>query len=364
MKKLSAFAILCTICIISMLSNEWTADAQVTSTKASIDTDILALRNNAIPDFRWHYDDYLQYGPAGLMIGLKAGGYESRSSWGRMLASDAFSAASMAIMVNGIKYSVKRLRPDGSARNSFPSGHTATAFMSAAMLDKEYGWRSPWFSIGGYTAAAVTGVSRILNNRHWMSDIVAGATIGIGSVQLGYFITDCIFKDKGLYSGFQEPGYIYDASVKHYTAELLFGRRFIIGAEGLKEMESLPERGSVAGISADIPIIAGTGITTRISASSMIYSSGLASDLYSMTAGCFWNLHFARILEFQTKAMAGCAWFQGRCGADLTCGVGLSIIIDSNFKLKGFADFETISTDPSRPWINSFIIGYTAGWFW
>ena len=85
------------------------------------------------------YDDYLQYAPVALTVGLKAAGYESRSSWGRMLTSDALSVAVMTAGVNGIKYSIKRMRPDGSRRNSFPSGHTATAFMSAAMLHKEYG---------------------------------------------------------------------------------------------------------------------------------------------------------------------------------------------------------------------------------
>lgn len=56
----------------------FTAEAQ----RQSIDTDILALRNAAVPSFNWHYDDYLQYGPAGVMLGLKAFGYEGRSSWG------------------------------------------------------------------------------------------------------------------------------------------------------------------------------------------------------------------------------------------------------------------------------------------
>ena len=149
-----------------LLGGGRTVWAQSDPMKPSIDTDLWQLRNTAIPDFRYHYDDYLQYAPAAVMVGMKACGYKSRSSWGRMLVSDAFSAAIMAGAVNGIKYSVGRLRPDGSRYNSFPSGHTATAFMTASMLHKEYGWRSPWFSIGGYTAAAVTGVSRICNNRH------------------------------------------------------------------------------------------------------------------------------------------------------------------------------------------------------
>ena len=115
-----------------------------------------------------------------------------------MLVSDAFSAGLMAIGVNSLKYSCRVMRPDGSSRNSFPSGHTATAFMAATMLHKEYGHRSPWYSIGGYTVATITGVTRQLNNRHWMSDIMVGAGIGILATELGYFLADLIFKEKGL----------------------------------------------------------------------------------------------------------------------------------------------------------------------
>lgn len=68
------------LCLCLMIST-FTAEAQ----RQSIDTDILALRNAAVPSFNWHYDDYLQYGPAGVMLGLKAFGYEGRSSWGGCL---------------------------------------------------------------------------------------------------------------------------------------------------------------------------------------------------------------------------------------------------------------------------------------
>ncbi len=352
------------LCLTVLLADIHDMSAQTYGSEKTIDTDIRALRYAAIPEFSVQFDDYLQYSPAGLMLALKACGYESRSSWGRMLTADAISTATMAVAVKGLKYSVRRLRPDGSDHESFPSGHAATAFMAATMLHKEYGWKSPWFSIGGYTVAAATGVTRIMNDSHWMSDVVAGAAIGIGAVHLGYFISDCIFKDKGLSAGFQKERFFYDASQKHYAAELLFGRRFIIGTKGRKETGSLPERGGMAGISTDIPVIAGTGITARASASSMTYSTGVTSDLYSTLVGGYWNFHFARCLEFQAKAMAGCAWFQGGCGADLACGAGLSLIIDSNFKLKGFADFESISVSDTRPWINSLVVGYSAAWFW
>ena len=134
--------------------------------RMNIDRDLYVLRNDLFPNLSYEFDDFLQYAPAGVMLGLKAFGYDGRTNWTGMLVSDAFSAAIMAATVNGLKYTVKRPRPDGSSFNSFPSGHTATAFMTATMLHKEYGWRSPWFSIGSYTAATFTAFSRLLNNKH------------------------------------------------------------------------------------------------------------------------------------------------------------------------------------------------------
>lgn len=358
----------------------------------SIDTDLHALRNCVVPGFHYSYDDYLQYAPAALTLGLKACGYESRSGWGRMIVSDAFSAAIMAGAVNGLKYSVGRLRPDGSRRNSFPSGHTATAFMTATMLHKEYGWRSPWFSIGGYTAAAVTGVSRILNNRHWLSDVIAGGAIGIGSVHLGYFITDRIFKEKGLYDGYVDPEFYYNPSEKHYVAELVFGRRFILGGAGYKAAGTLPVRGSLAGLSADVPLAPGTGLTARASSSSLTFESSEVIPLYSTMAGGFYNFHFAKILELQVKAMAGYAWSgrgyldsemvdmaTGKSGGEVTdrvlvpslgagvslgAGIGLSLITDNNFKIKAFADLESMSLDNTQPWLSTLVLGFSTAWFW
>lgn len=358
----------------------------------SIDTDLHALRNCVVPGFHYSYDDYLQYAPAALTLGLKACGYESRSGWGRMIVSDAFSAAIMAGAVNGLKYSVGRLRPDGSRRNSFPSGHTATAFMTATMLHKEYGWRSPWFSIGGYTAAAVTGVSRILNNRHWLSDVIAGGAIGIGSVHLGYFITDRIFKEKGLYDGYVDPEFYYNPAEKHYVAELVFGRRFILGGAGYKAAGTLPVRGSLAGLSADVPLAPGTGLTARASSSSLTFESSEVIPLYSTMAGGFYNFHFAKILELQVKAMAGYAWSgrgyldsemvdmaTGKSGGEVTdrvlvpslgagvalgAGIGLSLITDNNFKIKAFADLESMSLDNTQPWLSTLVLGFSTAWFW
>ena len=152
-----------------------------------------------LTDFKTGIDDYTQFfGPA-MVVGLKLGGYEGRSDWPRLLASAGMSYAIMAGFVNGIKYTAKEMRPDGSSANSWPSGHTATAFVGATLLHKEYGLtRSPWWSVAGYGVATATGVMRVLNNRHWISDVMSGAGIGIMSTELGYALCDLMFKGKGL----------------------------------------------------------------------------------------------------------------------------------------------------------------------
>ncbi|MBQ9650838.1 MAG: phosphatase PAP2 family protein [Prevotella sp.] len=152
-----------------------------------------------LTDFKTGIDDYTQFfGPA-MVVGLKLGGYEGRSDWPRLLASAGMSYAIMAGFVNGIKYTAKEMRPDGSTANSWPSGHTATAFVGATLLHKEYGLtRSPWFSVAGYGVATATGVMRVLNNRHWISDVMSGAGIGIMSTELGYAFCDLMFKERGL----------------------------------------------------------------------------------------------------------------------------------------------------------------------
>ena len=161
-----------------------------------------------LTDFKTGIDDYSQYfGPA-MTVGLKLAGYEGRSDWPRLLASAGMSYGIMALLVNGIKYTAKEMRPDGSQANSWPSGHTATSFVGATLLHKEYGLtRSPWFSVAGYGVATATGVMRVLNNRHWVSDVMSGAGIGILSTELGYAIGDLLFKGKGLLRNNMDFGY-------------------------------------------------------------------------------------------------------------------------------------------------------------
>ena len=159
-------------------------------------------KHTLLTDFKTHIDDYSQFFGPVVTTGLKIAGVEGRSDWGRYLASTAMSYGIMAIFVNSIKYTAKEMRPDGSTANSWPSGHTATAFVGATLLHKEYGMtRSPWFSVAGYGVATATGVMRVLNNRHWVSDVLSGAGIGIMSTELAYALSDVFFKGRGLLRG-------------------------------------------------------------------------------------------------------------------------------------------------------------------
>lgn len=138
----------------------------------------------------------LQYSPAGILYLMKIAGVESRSDWPHMLTAHGASIVTMTLITNITKYTVKRERPDGRAYNSYPSGHTATSFMCAHMLHKEYGETvSPWIGVAGYGIAATTGLLRVVANRHWCSDVMGGAAIGIFSTELSYELTDILFGD-------------------------------------------------------------------------------------------------------------------------------------------------------------------------
>lgn len=78
----------------------------------------------------------------------------------------------------GLKWSVNKTRPDFSNNNSFPSGHTSATFHSAGFIHRRYGFK---YSIPAYLLAGFTAASRINSDKHDILDVLAGATIGLGS---------------------------------------------------------------------------------------------------------------------------------------------------------------------------------------
>ncbi len=82
-----------------------------------------------------------------------------------------------SVVTNALKYTVREQRPNHGARNSFPSGHTTTAFAFAGYVLEEHGW--PW-GVPALALGTFVGYSRINDNKHYLDDVVAGATIGLG----------------------------------------------------------------------------------------------------------------------------------------------------------------------------------------
>ena len=143
-------------------------------------------RNENFPNFHTHADDYLQYVPIAIVYGLNASGIKGKNDFANRTVLLIKTELLMTVVVQSLKYTSHVQRPDSSDFNSFPSGHTAQAFAAATFLQKEYGHISIWYSIGGYTLAGGVGALRILNNRHWLPDVLVGAGIGILSTNLVY----------------------------------------------------------------------------------------------------------------------------------------------------------------------------------
>jgi hypothetical protein len=154
--------------------------------------------NRYLPGFENHLDDHLQYIPYLGIYVLDWAGIPSKHNTKRKTTTVATSLLLNLIVVQGLKYSIAETRPDGSANNSFPSGHTTTAFMGAHIFHKEYGERSPYYSIGAYIMASVTGFFRQLNDRHWSSDVLVGAGLGISLTELAYYLNGLYYGEEGI----------------------------------------------------------------------------------------------------------------------------------------------------------------------
>ena len=136
------------------------------------------------------FDNYLQYFPAITAPVLNLCGVESKHGFRKLLLLEGGSYLLGSTLLYAGKYGLGVLRPDGRARTSFPSGHTFTAFTGAEVLRHEYGDDYPWLVVAGYAVATLVGAMRIYNNRHWVGDVLAGAGLGIVSVNLTYWILD------------------------------------------------------------------------------------------------------------------------------------------------------------------------------
>ncbi|QDW22635.1 phosphatase PAP2 family protein [Flavobacterium sp. KBS0721] len=137
-------------------------------------------------------DDFSRYVPAVSVYALNAFGVKGKNN----MRDRSVILATSTILTVGSVFALKSVtnveRPDGSSNNSFPSGHTAIAFAGAEFLYQEYKDKSIWYGVAGYAVAAGTGIFRMYNNRHWLTDVAAGAGIGILSTKIAYWMNPYI----------------------------------------------------------------------------------------------------------------------------------------------------------------------------
>lgn len=132
------------------------------------------------------FDNYSQYTPAVMTFGLNLTGVKGKHNFKDLTLIFITSQLISSSIVYPLKMFTKEERPDGSDNHSFPSGHTAAAFSSAQLLFREYQDKNIWLALSGYPMAVFTATYRVINNKHWISDVVAGAGIGFTSTEFAY----------------------------------------------------------------------------------------------------------------------------------------------------------------------------------
>jgi hypothetical protein len=160
----------------------------------------LELRDEVTEDIdeKLTVDDFMQWAPAVSVYALNAAGIKGKNNLKDRSVVIATSYVLMTATVLSLKKITHVERPDGTGNDSFPSGHTANAFAGAEFLLQEYKHRSIWYGVAGYAVATGTAAFRIYNNRHWLTDVAAGAGIGILSTKAGYWLQPWI---SGMLSG-------------------------------------------------------------------------------------------------------------------------------------------------------------------
>jgi membrane-associated phospholipid phosphatase len=129
---------------------------------------------------------YAEYAAFGWVFACDMMGKEQHH-WKDQIMVTLLSEMFNGVMVTGLKHGLNVRRPRGTGL-SFPSGHTANAFLGAHIAFKEMKDNAPWLAGVGYVMAMAVGTSRVYDNWHWIADVAAGAGIGILSVELAYLV--------------------------------------------------------------------------------------------------------------------------------------------------------------------------------
>ena len=149
--------------------------------------DFSVTENKNFLAFGGYPEDYLQFAPHVSLYAFEWAGMKPKTNfWNRT----AILAKSEIIVFGStylLKKTIKKPRPDGSNEFGFPSGHTANVFAGATMLSMEYGENYRWVPYVAYSVATGVGVLRIAHDKHYWSDVIFGAGLGILSTKIAYW---------------------------------------------------------------------------------------------------------------------------------------------------------------------------------
>ncbi|MEL6917460.1 MAG: phosphatase PAP2 family protein [Bacteroidota bacterium] len=137
-------------------------------------------------DFNTSIDDYTRYVPIAQMYIADVAGIASKNHWFDQTKNMAISLLLTDLLTKRLKRGIYKERPNGFNAESFPSGHTSHAFTTASVLYEEFKDTSPLLAYSGYGFATATGSLRVLKNKHWVSDVLLGAGIGVMITKLVY----------------------------------------------------------------------------------------------------------------------------------------------------------------------------------
>ncbi len=318
------------------------------------------LRDYTVVDFREDKKgvaDVAQYVPTVFPWALKLCGEPTRSGWGRMATSHAFTGVLMAGSVSLLKDNVSSIRPDGTDNRSFPSGHSAWVYMGATITARELGWRSPWYTMGAYSVASAVAMQRVVDRRHLPQDVATGAAIGVLATQAGYYLADLIWGGRQLDNPF---GGVSDSN--EYRFSLSLYNRYSISLCNIKSgsLSIGLSQGFEGGVKASIPIAGGFGVSPSIGFRSVpVFIKSGASDIYvaplntliiavapqyniilsdvvsiSAEAGCFFNHNLS--LKSLNRAVK-----MGNSSFGVSAGAGVAVRLTDDFSIGADIGYES-----------------------
>jgi hypothetical protein len=171
------------------------------------------LRNKVGNNYENKIDNFILFAPVGEIYLADILGVKSKNHWFDQSKNLFISNVISSLITNRLKVIVGKTRPNGEPL-SFPSGHTTIAFTNATVLYEEFKNSSPILAYSGYAFAIGTGGFRMINNKHFLSDVLMGAGVGILVTKLVYHFEP--FKNFNPFKSFKNTLVIPQINNKNY----------------------------------------------------------------------------------------------------------------------------------------------------